>query len=187
MPQPPGRPLLGCVALVYDATAPAGAAAAHELARLGAWTACALRERHEQGKALVDAIRMDGGRALLLAGDPAHPREAWTMLQRLEAEWGPATLVVLVPSPGDPPECLRDGIASLIEAGVGTLAADARFLLALPSDADTAALPALAPPGICVAGVRASGDATATGHALVQLALTEPCPRGAFIPADASR
>jgi NAD(P)-dependent dehydrogenase (short-subunit alcohol dehydrogenase family) len=175
------RPLLGRVALVYDATTPAGGAAARELARLGAWTACALRERHEVAQQLVDAIRMDGGRALLLAGDPAQPREAWTLLQRLEAEWGLVELVALVPSPGDPPQQPRVMLASLLEAGVGTLANSARLLLALPPGMDAAGLSAMAPPATCVAGVYGAEGDEATGLALARLALAEPCPHGVFM------
>jgi hypothetical protein len=143
--------------------------------------ACALRERHEVAQQLVDAIRMDGGRALLLAGDPAQPREAWTLLQRLEAEWGLVEIVALVPSPGDPLHQSRVMLASLLEAGVGTLAANARLLLALPPGADAAGLAAMAPPASCVAGVYGAAADEATGLALAQLALTEPCPHDQFL------
>src|SRR5215213_11539444 len=102
--QQPTRPLWSTVVLVSDATTPAGAEAAQRLAALGAWVACGLRAEHEAGKGLVDAIRMDGGRALLLAGDPANAREAWAMLQRLDAEWGAPDIVILTPPAGDPPE-----------------------------------------------------------------------------------
>ena len=181
MTQPTARPLLGRVALVYDATTPAGAAAARELARLGAWTACALRERHELAQQLVDAIRMDGGRALLLAGDPTQPREAWALLQRLEAEWGAVEIVALVPSPGAPPTPPRCMLASLLEAGVGTLASAARFLLALPPGTDAAVLAIMAPPTSCVTGVFGASTCAATGSALAHLSLTGPCPHGVFM------
>jgi NAD(P)-dependent dehydrogenase (short-subunit alcohol dehydrogenase family) len=174
------RPLLGRVVFVYDATTPAGGAAARELARLGAWTACALRERHEVAQALVDAIRMDGGRALLLAGDPTQPREAWTLLQRLEAEWGPVEIAVLVPSPGARANAPGALLANLVEAGVDTLAGNARLLLALPPGTDPAALTAMAPPTLCVAGVFGAESEAATGLALARLTLIEPCPRGLF-------
>ncbi len=79
--------LRGRVALVSGATQGVGRAAAQLFAAEGAWIAVNYRTDVHGAKALVDAIRSDGGRALLAPGDVRTPAGAWTVARYVEHEW----------------------------------------------------------------------------------------------------
>jgi 3-oxoacyl-[acyl-carrier protein] reductase len=79
--------LRGRVALVSGATQGVGRVAARLFAAEGAWIAVNYRTDVHGAKALVDAIRSDGGRALLAPGDVRTPEGAWTVARYVEHEW----------------------------------------------------------------------------------------------------
>jgi 3-oxoacyl-[acyl-carrier protein] reductase len=75
------------VVLVSGATQGVGRSAARLFAAAGAWVAVNYRADVHGAKALVDAIRSEGGRALLTPGDIRSPEGAWTIVRYVEHEW----------------------------------------------------------------------------------------------------
>ncbi|MBI3980249.1 MAG: SDR family NAD(P)-dependent oxidoreductase [Chloroflexi bacterium] len=86
--------LVGRVALVTGAPGQYGRAIARALAAAGAWVAVTYRQDFEAAKALVDAIRSDGGRALPVFGDAGEQEQAWAIVERVDLEWGPVDILV---------------------------------------------------------------------------------------------
>lgn len=87
-------PLYGQIVLVTGATAGAGPRIARRFAAAGAWVGINFRRDLEGAKRLVDVIRSDGGRAMLLPGDVADDAQAWGVVERLDLSWGPPDVVV---------------------------------------------------------------------------------------------
>jgi NAD(P)-dependent dehydrogenase (short-subunit alcohol dehydrogenase family) len=79
--------LRGRVVLVSGATRSVGRVAAQVFAAEGAWIAVNYRADVAGAKSLVDAIRSDGGRALLAPGDVRTSEGAWTVARYVEHEW----------------------------------------------------------------------------------------------------
>ncbi len=75
------------VVLVSGATQGVGRTAARLFAAAGAWIAVNYRADVQGAKALVDAIRSAGGRALLAPGDVRTLEGAWTVVRYVEHEW----------------------------------------------------------------------------------------------------
>jgi hypothetical protein len=86
--------LHGRVALVTGAASGLGRASAVLFAAAGAWIAVNYRADLQGAKSLVDAIRSDGGRALLAPGDIQRPEGAWTVARYVEHEWGQIDIVL---------------------------------------------------------------------------------------------
>jgi 3-oxoacyl-[acyl-carrier protein] reductase len=86
--------LSGRIVLITGASAGAGPAIARRCATAGAWIGVNYRRDLIGAKALVDDIRSAGGRAMLLPGDIADPAGAWSVVERLDLQWGPADIVV---------------------------------------------------------------------------------------------
>src|SRR5262249_2781858 len=86
--------LAGRIVLVTGAPAGAGPAICRRLAAEGAWVAVNFRRDLEGAKRLVDQLRSDGGRAMLVPGDVALPAQAWAVLERVDLSWGPTVIVV---------------------------------------------------------------------------------------------
>jgi NAD(P)-dependent dehydrogenase (short-subunit alcohol dehydrogenase family) len=80
--------LQGRVALVTGAVYGLGRVSAALFAAAGTWVAVNYRADLHGAKSLVDAIRSDGGRALLAPGDIRTPEGAWTAARYVEHEWG---------------------------------------------------------------------------------------------------
>jgi 3-oxoacyl-[acyl-carrier protein] reductase len=76
------------VVLISGATQVVGRSAARLFAAEGAWIAVNELVDLHGAKALVDAIRSDGGRAMLAPGDVRTPEGAWTVARYVEHEWG---------------------------------------------------------------------------------------------------
>jgi NAD(P)-dependent dehydrogenase (short-subunit alcohol dehydrogenase family) len=86
--------LQGRVAFVTGAAYGLGRASAALFAAAGAWIAVNERADVHGAKSLVDAIRSDGGRALLAPGDIRTPEGAWTTARYVEHEWGSIDIVL---------------------------------------------------------------------------------------------
>ena len=82
------------VALVTGAVYGLGRVSAALFAAAGAWVAVNYRADIHGAKSLVDAIRSDGGRALLAPGDLRMPEGAWTVARYVEHEWGHIDIVL---------------------------------------------------------------------------------------------
>jgi NAD(P)-dependent dehydrogenase (short-subunit alcohol dehydrogenase family) len=82
------------VALVTGAAYGLGRVCAELLAAAGAWVAVNERSDIHGAKSLLDAIRSDGGRALLAPGDIRTPEGAWTVARYVEDEWGQIDIVL---------------------------------------------------------------------------------------------
>ncbi len=86
--------LAGRIVLITGAPAGIGPLLGSRLAMDGAWIGVNFRRDLEGAKQLVDAIRCDGGRAMLVPGDSADPAGAWSILERVDLQWGPPDVVV---------------------------------------------------------------------------------------------
>ena len=121
--------LRGRVALVSGATQGVGRAAAQLFAAEGAWIAVNYRTDVHGAKALVDAIRSAGGRALLAPADLRTRAGAWTVARYVEHEWAQIdillhTAALLEPdeaAPGATP-LLAELVAGMRERGWGRVA-----------------------------------------------------------------
>jgi 3-oxoacyl-[acyl-carrier protein] reductase len=82
------------VVLVSGATQGVGRSAARLFAAEGAWVAVNYRADVHGAKAIVDAIRSDGGRAMLAPGDVRTPEGAWTVVRYIEHEWAQIDVLV---------------------------------------------------------------------------------------------
>jgi NAD(P)-dependent dehydrogenase (short-subunit alcohol dehydrogenase family) len=88
------RQLAGRIVLVTGAPAGPGPAICRRLAAEGAWVGVNFQRDLESAKRLVDQIRSDGGRAMLVPGDVAIPAQAWAVVERIDLAWGPLDFVV---------------------------------------------------------------------------------------------
>ncbi|HEX9987541.1 MAG TPA: SDR family NAD(P)-dependent oxidoreductase [Chloroflexia bacterium] len=79
--------LNGRVALVIGATEGLGRVVARLFAAHGAWVAVCFRADYQRAKSLVDEIRSDGGRGLVVAGDARTSEGAWAVARYVEQEW----------------------------------------------------------------------------------------------------
>ena len=79
--------LSGRVALVVGATEGKGRVVARLFAAHGAWVAVCFRADYKGAKSLVDEIRSDGGRALVVPGDGRTAEGAWAVARYVEQEW----------------------------------------------------------------------------------------------------
>jgi len=86
--------LRGRIVLVTGAPAGAGWQIAARFASAGAWVGVNFRRDLARAKRLVDVLRSAGGRATLVHGDVADPAQAWTIVERLDLQWGPPDIVV---------------------------------------------------------------------------------------------
>jgi 3-oxoacyl-[acyl-carrier protein] reductase len=82
------------VVLISGATQQVGRTAARLFAAEGAWIAINYRADIHGAKAIVDAIRSDGGRAILAPGDVRTPEGAWTVVRYVEHEWAQIDVLV---------------------------------------------------------------------------------------------
>jgi NAD(P)-dependent dehydrogenase (short-subunit alcohol dehydrogenase family) len=82
------------VALITGAAYGLGRVSAELFAAAGAWVALNYRADVHGAKSLLDAIRSDGGRALLAPGDIRTPEGAWTVARYVEHEWGHIDIVL---------------------------------------------------------------------------------------------
>lgn len=79
--------LSGRVALVIGATEGLGRVVARLFAAHGAWVAVCFRADYQRAKSLVDEIRSDGGRGLVVPGDARTSEGAWATARYVEQEW----------------------------------------------------------------------------------------------------
>ncbi len=82
------------VVLVSGATQGVGRTVAQLFAAEGAWIAVSYRADIHGAKAVVDAIRSAGGRALLTPGDIRSSEGAWTVARYVEHEWAQIDVLV---------------------------------------------------------------------------------------------
>ena len=92
----------GKTALVTGASRGIGAAIARALAREGASVAVNYHQSEAQALALVEEIRTAGGRAVAVHADARNPEELQAMAERVKAELGPISILVLNASIGFP-------------------------------------------------------------------------------------
>src|SRR5258708_39623281 len=74
------------VALITGCTSPLGSDIARLLAAQGAWIALNYFADNQAAKTLLDAIRGNGGRCMLAAGNVRDAEGAWKEARYLEAE-----------------------------------------------------------------------------------------------------
>jgi NAD(P)-dependent dehydrogenase (short-subunit alcohol dehydrogenase family) len=112
------------VALVTGAAYGLGRMSAQLFAAAGAWVAVNYRSDIHGAKSLLDAIRSDGGRALLAPGDIRTPEGAWAVARYVEHEWAQIDIVLhTAPLPG-PDEIVMDPFPLLSELTPGMRARD---------------------------------------------------------------
>src|SRR5262245_52481510 len=92
------------VVLISGATCGVGRRCAQLFAAEGAWIAVNYRADLHGAKAVVDAIRSDGGRALLAPGDVRSPEGAWTVVRYVEQEWAQIDILLHAAPLLDPDE-----------------------------------------------------------------------------------
>jgi NAD(P)-dependent dehydrogenase (short-subunit alcohol dehydrogenase family) len=100
--------LRGRVALVTGATQGIGRQAARLFAAEGAWIAVNYFADSHGAKSLIDAIRSDGGRAMLAPGSARDPEGAWRIARYVELEW--AQIDILIHTAG-----LLEGVESVAD------------------------------------------------------------------------
>jgi NAD(P)-dependent dehydrogenase (short-subunit alcohol dehydrogenase family) len=111
--------LRGRVALVSGATQGVGRAAAQLFAAEGTWIAVNYRTDVHGAKALVDAIRSAGGRALLAPADLRTRAGAWTMARYIEHEWAQIDILLHTAPLLGPDEAAPDATPLLAELAPG--------------------------------------------------------------------
>jgi NAD(P)-dependent dehydrogenase (short-subunit alcohol dehydrogenase family) len=116
--------LHGRVALVTGAAYGLGRASAALFAAAGAWIAVNYRADIHSAKSLADAIRSDGGRALLAPGDIRTSEGAWTVARYVEHEWGQVDIVLHTAALLGPDELVTDPFPLLSELIPGMHARD---------------------------------------------------------------
>jgi NAD(P)-dependent dehydrogenase (short-subunit alcohol dehydrogenase family) len=116
--------LHGRVAFVTGAAYGLGRASATLFAAAGAWVAVNYRADVHGAKLLVDAIRSDGGRALLAPGDIRTPEGAWTVARYVEHEWEHIDIVLHTAALLGPDEIVPDLFPLLSELTPGMRARD---------------------------------------------------------------
>jgi NAD(P)-dependent dehydrogenase (short-subunit alcohol dehydrogenase family) len=112
------------VALVTGAAYGLGRASAALFAAAGAWVAVNYRADIHGAKSLVDAIRSDGGRALLAPGDLRTSEGAWTVARYVEHEWGQIDIVLHTAALLSSDEIVTDPFPLLSELTPGMHARD---------------------------------------------------------------
>ncbi len=75
------------VVLVTGATQGIGRLTARLFAAEGAWVAVSYYADNQGAKSLIDEIRSDGGRAMLVPGDARDREGAWRIVRYVESEW----------------------------------------------------------------------------------------------------
>ena len=90
------------IALVTGASRGIGAAIARALANEGARVAVNYHQSEAKALALVEEIRAAGGRAMAAQADARNPEELHTMAERVKADLGPISILVLNASIGLP-------------------------------------------------------------------------------------
>lgn len=112
----------GRVTLVTGATDGLGRMVARLFAAQGGWIAVCFRADYQGAKSLVDEIRSDGGRALVVPGDVRTPEGAWAAARYVEHEW--AQIDVLVHAAGlvAPDDMALDPMPLISELVPGMLA-----------------------------------------------------------------
>jgi len=93
-PDPDLMTLTGKTALVTGGSRGLGRAIALRLAREGAAVGVNYRERAQEAETLVAQIREAGGRALPVAADVGDARAVQAMMEKIEREFGPITVLV---------------------------------------------------------------------------------------------
>ena len=116
--------LQGRVAFVTGAAYGLGRVSAELFAAAGAWVAVNYRADVHGAKSLLDAIRSDGGRALLAPGDIRTPEGAWTAARYVEHEWGQIDIVLDTAALLGPDEIVMDPFPLLSEVTPGMHARD---------------------------------------------------------------
>ena len=86
--------LHGQTALVTGASRGLGKAIARRLAREGAAVAVNYKTRGAEAEAVVEEIRAAGGRAAALRADIGDPAQVKEMMNRLQPELGPLSILV---------------------------------------------------------------------------------------------
>ena len=112
------------VALITGASYGLGRVCAELFAAAGAWVAVNYRADVHGAKSLLDAIRSDGGRALLAPGDIRTPEGAWTVARYVEHEWGQIDIVLHTAALLGPDEIVTDLCPLLSELIPGMHARD---------------------------------------------------------------
>ena len=112
------------VALVTGAAYGLGRVSAELFAAAGAWVAVNYRADVRGAKSLLDAIRSDGGRALLAPGDIRTPEGAWTVARYVEHEWGQIDIVLHTAALLSSDELVTDPFPLLSELTPGMHARD---------------------------------------------------------------
>ncbi len=117
--------LSGHVALVIGATEGdaggdgPGRAAARLFAAHGAWVAVCFRADYRGAKSLVDEIRSDGGRALVVPGDARTPEGAWAAARYVEQEWAQIDILLHAGGLAGPAEIAADPAHVISELAPG--------------------------------------------------------------------
>ncbi len=86
------------VALITGCTSPLGSDIARLLAAQGAWIALNYFADNQAAKTLLDAIRGNGGRCMLAAGNVRDAEGAWKVARYVEAEWAQIDILIHVAS-----------------------------------------------------------------------------------------
>ncbi len=86
--------LRGRVALVTGATQGVGRRAARLFAAEGAWIAVNYFADNHGAKSLIDEIRSEGGRAMLMPGSARDAEGAWRMARHVELDWAQIDILV---------------------------------------------------------------------------------------------
>ena len=107
------------MALVCGSTQGLGRVVARLFATEGAWIAVNFRADIEGAKSLVDEIRSDGGRALLVPGDVRTYEGAWTVARYVEQEWAQVDVLLHAASLLGPDEAVSDPAPLISELAPG--------------------------------------------------------------------
>jgi short chain dehydrogenase len=98
-----GTQLDGKVVLACGATTGVGRVVVRMFASHGAWVAVLFRSDIAGAKSLVDEIRAEGGRAIMVPGDVLTQEAAWKIARYVEHEWGQVDVLIFA-SPLAPDE-----------------------------------------------------------------------------------